>query len=47
MNKSNKFSPEIRERAVPMVQERYHEYPSNLAAIEWISLKIGCANTPR
>jgi hypothetical protein len=28
MNKSNKFSPESRERAVRMVQEQRGEYPS-------------------
>lgn len=27
MNKTNKFSPEIRERAVRMVQEHLGEYP--------------------
>ena len=28
MNKSNKFSPEVRERAVRMVQEHRGAYPS-------------------
>lgn len=28
MNKSNKFSPEVRERAVRPVQEHRGEYPS-------------------
>ena len=42
MNKSNKFSPEIRERAVRMVQEHRGEYPSLWAAIESIAPKIGC-----
>ena len=28
MNKSNRFSPEVRERAVRMVQEHRGEYPS-------------------
>ena len=42
MNKSNKFSPEVRERAVRMVQEHRGEYPSLWAAIESISPKIGC-----
>ena len=32
--KSNKFSPEVRERAVRMVQEHRGEYPSLWAAIE-------------
>ena len=34
MTKSNKFSPEVRERAVRMVQEHRGEYPSQWAAIE-------------
>ena len=42
MNKSNKFSPEVRERAVRMAQEHRGEYPSLWAAIESITLKIGC-----
>lgn len=32
MNKSNKFSPEVRERAVRLVQEHRGEYPSLWAA---------------
>ena len=43
MNKRlNKFSPEVRERAVRMVQEHRGEYPSLWAAIESIAPKIGC-----
>jgi transposase len=42
MNKSNKFSPEVRERAVRMVQEHKGEYPSLWAAVESIAPKIGC-----
>ena len=40
--KSNKFAPEVRERAVRMVQEHRGEYPSLWAAIESIAPKIGC-----
>jgi len=40
--KSNKFSPEVKERAVRMVQEHRGEYPSLWAAVESIALKIGC-----
>ena len=40
--KSNRFSPEIRERAVRMVQEHRGEYASLWAAIESIAPKIGC-----
>jgi|SRR5581483_8519591 len=42
MNKSKKFSPESRERAVRMVQEHRGEYPSLWAAVESIAPKIGC-----
>jgi transposase-like protein len=42
MNKSNKFSPEVRERAVRLVQEHRNEYPSLWAAVESIAPKIGC-----
>ena len=42
MRKSNKFSPEVRERAVRMVHEHRGEYPSLWAAIEAIAPKIGC-----
>ena len=41
-NKSNRFSPEVRERAVRMVQEHRGEYPSLWACIESIAPKIGC-----
>ena len=40
--KSNKFSPEVRERAVRLVQEHLGEYPSLWAAVESIAPKIGC-----
>ena len=42
MKKSNKFSPEVRERAVRMVHEHRGEYPSLWAVIESIAPKIGC-----
>ena len=42
MNKTNKFSPEVRERAVRMVQEHRGEYPSLWAAVQSIAPKIGC-----
>ncbi|GJH21775.1 transposase [Caballeronia novacaledonica] len=44
MNKSNKFSVEVRERAVRMVREHRDEYPSKWAAIESIAPKIGCTS---
>ncbi len=42
MNQSNKFSPEVRERAVRLVQEHRGEYPSLWAAVDSIAPKIGC-----
>ncbi len=44
MNKSNKCSAEVRERAVRMVREHRDEYPSQWAAIESIAPKIGCTS---
>ena len=38
----NKFSPEVGERAVRMVQEHRGEYPSLWAAVDSIAPKIGC-----
>lgn len=39
---NNKFSPEVRERAVRMVQEHRADYPSVWAAIQSIAPKFGC-----
>lgn len=43
MNKSNKFSPEVRGRAVRLLQEHREEYPSLWAAAQSIAPKIGCS----
>ncbi len=40
---TNKFSAEVRERAVRLVQEHAQEYPSRWQAIVSISSKIGCS----
>ena len=43
--KANKFSPEIRERAVRMVQESRGQYPSLWLTVASIAPKIGCSAT--
>lgn len=42
MKKTNKFSPEVRERAVRIVKEHRRENLSRWAAIDSIAPKIGC-----
>ena len=42
MSKSIRYSPEVRERAVRMVFEHQHEYPSQWQAVVSIASKIGC-----
>ncbi len=42
MNKSTRYSPEVRERAVRMVFEHQSEYESQWAAISSIAAKLGC-----
>jgi len=43
-NRSNIFSPEVRERAVRLLQEHRGEYASLWAAAESIAPKIGCSS---
>ena len=40
---TNKYAPEVRERAVRMVVDHERDYPSRWAAVVSIAEKIGCA----
>ena len=42
MNKANRYSPEVRERAVRMVFDHMKDYPSKWSALCSIAAKIGC-----
>ena len=43
MTKARRFSPEVRERAVRLVQEHRSEYETQWAAITSIASQIGCS----
>lgn len=43
MSKSKRFSPEVRQRAVRLVQEHEGQYASQWATIASVASKIGCS----
>lgn len=42
MGRPSKYSPELRERAVRMVFDHAHEYPSQWATMRSVAEKLGC-----
>ena len=43
MGRPSKYSPELRERAVRLVQEHAPDHPSQWAAMRSVAEKVGCA----
>ena len=44
MKTSKRYPPEVRERAVRLVQSHLHEYGSEWEAIQSVASKIGCTD---
>ena len=44
MNTSKRYPPEVRERAVRLVQEAQEDHQSQWAAIQSVASKIGCTH---
>jgi transposase len=44
MGRLSRFAPEVRARAIRMVQEHGADYPSQWAAIQAIAPKLGCTD---
>lgn len=42
MSKSTRYAPEVRQRAVRLVLDQEHAYPSQWAAIRSVAEKVGC-----
>jgi hypothetical protein len=47
MGRPSKYAPELRERAVRMVQEHASEHPSQWAAVRSVAEKLGCSTDER
>src|SRR5579883_2804545 len=43
MGRQSRYSPELRERAVRLVQEQRKDHPSEWAAISSVASKVGCS----
>jgi transposase len=44
MSRSNRYPPEVRDRAARLVEEAQQEHSSQWAAIQSVSQKIGCTH---